>query len=165
MDHLVGQRLPNIELPSTDGTLVNPANLKGMAVYFCYPYTGKPGVADPPGWDGIPGAHGSTPQALMFSTLYDGFEKLAVKVFGLSFQDTAWQQEFVRRTALRVPLLSDHAKKFSQALALPTFKAGDNDYLKRLTLLANDGTIIGLRFLVASPENDAAETLRLFKNY
>ena len=46
-------RLPDVDLPSTDDTRVNPGLIRGRAVIYVYPYTGKPGVPDPPGWDSI----------------------------------------------------------------------------------------------------------------
>lgn len=163
MDHLIGQKLPDVILASGNSTLINPAQLAGLSVIFCYPYTGRPGHADPVGWDDIPGAHGSTPQALGFSKRYEEFERLDLKVFGLSFQDAEWQNEFVERTALRVPLLSDNERIFSTALALPTFRAGENDYLRRITILSRGDTIFGVRYPVKVPENDANETLALLR--
>ena len=163
MNHLMGRKLPDLELPATDGRLINPSRLAGTSVFFCYPFTGRPNYPNPPNWDNIPGAHGSTPQALAFSMHYKDFERLDVKVFGLSFQDAAWQKEFVTRTSLLVPLLSDHEKLFSLALALPTFKAGAVDYLKRITLISQNGVIAHLRYPIDVPENEAAETLRLIK--
>ena len=92
---------------------------------------------------------------------YGEFKRLDVKVFGLSFQNTEWQKEFVKRTALAVPLLSDHAKLFSTALALPIFVAGAEEYLRRITLVSKDGSITNVRYPIEVPENDAAETLHL----
>ena len=159
MQHLIGRRLPDLDLPSTEGFTFNPSCAKGVYVIFCFPYTGRPGFPNPPDWDNIPGAHGSTPQAQAFSMRYDEFQILDIKVFGLSFQDTAWQCEFVKRTSLRVPLLSDQNKLFSNALGLPSFKAGTQDYLRRLTLISKDGLIVYVRYPIDVPENDAAEIL------
>jgi peroxiredoxin len=164
VNHLIGRVLPDIELQSTAGRLINPARLEGTSVVFCYPFTGRPGYPNPQDWDNIPGAHGSTPQAQAFSMRYDEFQKLDIKVFGLSFQDTAWQCEFVKRTSLRAPLLSDQKKLFSGALGLPTFKAGTQVYLRRLTLISKDGSITQVRYPIDVPENDATETLQLFGN-
>ena len=62
--HLVGGlALPNVALPSTLGGTLNLSAQSGTAVIYFYPWTGRPGLADPPGWDDIPGAHGSTPEA------------------------------------------------------------------------------------------------------
>ena len=164
VEKLVGQMLPDVGLVATDGRLINPTRNKGLCVYFCYPYTGRPGQPDPPGWDNIHGAHGSTPQALGYSEAYDFYQKLGVKVYGVSFQDVFWQSEFVKRSALKVPLLSDHARKFARALALETFKAGTEEYLTRVTLIARDGTIVAMRSPAEAPALDGKETLALIEN-
>jgi peroxiredoxin len=70
----------------------------------------------------------------------------------------------VKRTSLRVPLLSDQKKLFSNALGLPTFKAGTQDFLQRLRLVSKDGFITHARYPIDVPENDAAETLKLFED-
>lgn len=36
-------------------------SFEGPVLVFVYPRTGQPGVANPPGWDAIPGARGCTP--------------------------------------------------------------------------------------------------------
>ncbi len=159
MQHLVGRNLPDVELQATDGSTVNPSRIECTCVFFCYPWTGRPNHPNPAGWDDIAGAHGSTPQALAYSDLAGKFAEHHVQVFGVSFQDTEWQNEFVVRARLKVSLLSDVAKKFSGALALPTFHAGAEIFLKRLTLVASEGAIIAVRFPVADPEHDAGETL------
>lgn len=164
MEQFIGVGLPDVGLLATDGRMINPSRETGVCVFFCYPYTGRPGYADPERWDDIPGAHGSTPQALGFSEACETYQKLNVKVFGVSFQDAFWQREFVERNALQVPLLSDHARKFSTALRLETFKAGADDYLERVTLIAIDGTIVAARFPVEAPGMDAIETLQLIES-
>jgi peroxiredoxin len=164
VQHLIGRPLPDLDLPSTDGFTFNLSTANGTFVIFCFPYTGRPDVPNPPDWDNIPEAHGSTPQAQAFSMRYEEFEKLDIKVFGLSFQDRDWQSEFVKRTSLRVPLLSDRKKLFSAALGLPTFRAGTEDYLRRITLISKDGYITYVRYPIEVPEKDAAETLRLFED-
>ena len=164
MSHLVGRSLPSIPLKSTSGDLVNVAVLPGQTVLFCYPYTGRPGVADPPGWDDIPGAHGSTPQSIAYSKTYGEFQRLGINVFGLSLQSSAWQAEFVERTALQVPLLSDEHSLFSTSIRLPMFKAGDQSFIRRITLLIRSGTIIGAR-TPEQPELDAEQALALVRQH
>lgn len=148
-------RLPAVSLPDTDGSQVSPGLIRGRAVFFVYPYTGQPGIPDPPGWDAIFGAHGSTPQSLAYSTLYPEFRKLEVKVFGISRQDTAWQREFVVRNALAFPLLSDASGTFGKALPLATFLAGDTPYYVRRTFLVENGEVLFDRQSVVPPETDA----------
>ena len=146
-------------MPGTDGTEVNLAQTSGLCVLFVYPWTGKPGVANPPHWDEIKGAHGSTPQALAYSMLYGEFEAQHVKLFGLSLQATKWQQEFAVRNNLAYALLSDVARQFSNALGLATFSTGGVDYLRRRTLVLRKGIIVEDRQHIEKPENDAAEIL------
>jgi peroxiredoxin len=130
-------------------------------VVFVYPYTGRPGVPDPPDWDIIPGAHGSTPQAQAYSRLYGQFLSLNVNVYGVSFQDSEWQREFVARCAIRFSLLSDRDRLLARALSLPFFQTGGTTYLRRLTLLVNNGRIDFVHFPVPDPGADAAYMLDL----
>lgn len=161
MPNLIGKPLPSIALPATDGRL---HTFRSRSVLFIYPYTGKPDHADPPGWDHIPGAHGSTPQALAFSKAYDNFTKLDVKIFGVSFQSTEWQQEFVERNMLCFPLLSDADRKLSSALNLQTFKAGADDFLVRRTLIVNNAVITHDLHPVPNPERNAADVLKALQS-
>ena len=148
-------RLPSADLPSTDDTHVNPGLIRGRAVIFVYPYTGKPGVPDPPGWDSIFGAHGSTPQSLAYSKAYPEFRKLSVKLYGLSNQNTAWQKDFVARNHLTFPLLSDQAGDFARAVPLATFRAGEQSYYVRRSFLVENGEVLFDRQHVMPPEEDA----------
>jgi peroxiredoxin len=159
MQHLVGRRLPDVDLEASSGSPVNPAKILGPSVLFCYPYTGRPGHADPPHWDHIPGAHGSTPQILAYSKNYGDFRRLGVKLFGVSLLDTEWQRDFVKRNALTFRLLSDSERAFSGRLGLPLFETGGVDYLQRLTIVAFDGIIRVLRYPVPEPEQDAIVVL------
>lgn len=161
MGYLVGRRMPIVDLEATSGSPVNPGKLQGTAVIFCYPYTGRPGYDDPPNWDHIPGAHGSTPQARAYSDTYGHFRRLGIKLFGLSLQDTEWQREFVKRTGLTFRLLSDSERAFSSRLGLPLFETGGVQYLQRITFILQDGVISAVRFPVPEPERDALEVFAM----
>jgi peroxiredoxin len=156
--NLIGIRLPNIALASTDG---RQQTFNSRNVLFFYPYTGKPGHPDPENWDSIPGAHGSTPQALAFSMAYEEFAKFDVKIYGISLQTTEWQQEFVLRNKLRFPLLSDADRKLSSALGLETFRAGASDYLVRRTIIVSNGIITHDFYPITHPEQNAADVLKV----
>jgi len=136
-----GTRLPAIALASTRGGAVDLSKLGGRAVVFVYPYTGRPGVPDPPGWDDIPGAHGSTPQAQGFRDLAAEFRQGGWDVFGLSGQSTAWQGEASARLGLPFALLSDEGFGFADAMGLARFWAGDRQFLARVTLLIQNGIL------------------------
>ena len=154
-----GVRLPSIALASTRGGMVDLSQLAGRSVVFVYPYTGRPGVPDPPGWDDIPGAHGSTPQAQGFGDQYGAFQAAGVEVYGLSGQASAWQQEATRRLGLPYALLSDEGLNFAGALGLPRFAAGERLFLTRLTLLIADGNVTAIFHPVLDPAGHARAVL------
>jgi len=152
-----GRRLPDIGLPTTAGRVVSLARLAGRAVVACYPWTGRPGLANPPGWDDIPGAHGSTPQMEGLRDLQAGFAQVGALVFGLSTQPTDYQREMAARLGLPFEVVSDEAFALQQALELPTFETGGVRYLKRLTLVLRDGRIERVYYPVDAPAAHARE--------
>lgn len=152
-----GLRMPDIALPATARGSVNLARLPGLAIVYCYPWTGRPGLPNPPGWDDIPGAHGSTPEAEGFRDLHVGFRQVQAAVYGLSTQTTDYQRELAERLGLPFSLLSDAHFAFQRALALPTFSIGGVTYLKRLTLALSDGRIERVYYPVPLPAAHARE--------
>jgi len=158
--HLVRRyKIPDVALPTTAGREVSFARMPGRTVVFFYPWTGRPGLPDPPGWDEIPGAHGSTPEAEGFRSLFTAFERLDTAVFGVSTQGIDHQRELVERLALPFAIASDAGLAFSRALALPTFETGGTTFLKRLTLVILDGRIEHLYYPVHPPDAHAREVL------
>lgn len=154
-----GMALPSVTLPATDGAEIDVAPLPGRSVIAVYPWTGCPGQPNPPLWDDIPGAHGSTPELERFGALSPRFEALDVRLFGLSLQEVGYQQELATRLGLPFPLLSDTGEEFSGALALPSFATGGQTYLKRLTLVVRDGAIEVPFYPVPDPATHADEVL------
>ncbi len=159
-DHLAGSRLPRLALASTAGRSVDLSRLRGRTVVFCYPRTGRPDRELPAGWNEIPGARGCTPQSCAFR---DHFEELkhagAAHVFGVSTQDTAYQQEAVARLHLPFELLSDEKLEFARALKLPTFEVAGMTLIRRLTLIARDGAIEHVFYPVFPPDQNAEQVL------
>ncbi len=155
----VGQALPDLDLPATNGKTINLRKLRGESIVFCYPWTGRPGHPNPPNWDHTPGAHGSTPQAEAYAAAHAHFFALRVRIFGLSLQSTEYQRDFAERCALPFALLSDLKRQFSEALDLPEFETGGVTYLSRLTLFACDGVIRHIHYPVSDPAGDAAAML------
>lgn len=154
-----GLPLPDIELASTRGGTVSPARLAGRAVLYVYPWTGRPGMPDPPDWDHIPGAHGSTPEAQGFRDHHDAFKDLGIAIYGISGQETDYQLEFSNRLGLPFALLSDAHFAFCDALSLPTFTTGGVRYLKRLTLIIVDGAIERTHYPVHPPASHAEDVI------
>jgi peroxiredoxin len=160
-DHLKsGMVAPSVLLPATDGIAVDLARLPGQSLVIVYPWTGRPGHPNPPDWDLIPGAHGSTPELEGFRDRHADFMCLGTRLFGLSRQTTDYQRELVARLALPFPILSDVAGRFAEALSLPIFTTGGEIYLERLTLVVTDGLIERVFYPVADPAGHAAEVLR-----
>ena len=161
---VVGLPLPDIALPATGGGTVNLARADGLVVVFVYPWTGRSGLADPAGWDTIPGAHGSTPEAEGFRDRHADFGALGVAVYGLSTQDGEHQRELVQRLRLPFEILSDSDLAFAGALRLPSFAIDGVTYLKRLTLIVRDGRIAHTFYPVHPPPAHAAEVLAFLQS-
>lgn len=155
-----GARLPPLALPATDGGMIDIAALPGRSLVMVYPWTGCPGRPNPPNWDEIQGAHGSTPELEGFRDRHADFVRLGISLFGLSRQTTDYQRELVARLALPFPILSDAEGRFAGALRLPSFITGGEVYLKRLTLLIGDGCIERVFYPVPDPAGHADEVLR-----
>jgi peroxiredoxin len=158
--HLAGLRLPRLALPATDGSAVDLGGLTGRTVVYIYPRTGVPGVDPPDGWDLIPGARGCTPQSCSFRDHFAELRALGVaRLFGLSSQDTGYQQEAAARLHLPFPLLSDEGLRLASALNLPTFTAAGMTLLKRMVLVIDDGVITRVFYPVFPPDRSAAEVI------
>ncbi len=161
--HLPGLALPPLALPSTAGRLVRlvrpvrldePAGAEATVVY-CYPRTGRPDRDPPPGLDAIPGARGCTPQSCAYRDRHAEIRQLGGRVFGLSTQETAYQQEMAARLHLPYEVLSDERLELTRALGLPTFRYGDWTLLQRATLLIERGRIADVFYPVFPPDADA----------
>lgn len=151
--------IPDVRLPATDGRYVSLPTLAGAWVIFIYPWTGRQGLPNPPDWDDIAGAHGSTPEAEGFRDHYGAYRNMGFDVLGISGQETADQQEFAARIGLPFPLLSDAEGILRRSLNLPAFETGGVTYLKRLTLVVHDGRIARTIYPVHPPHTHARDLL------
>jgi peroxiredoxin len=158
-NHLTGSRLPNVTLPATDGTSINPSGIPGWLVIYCYPMTGRPDTALPERWDEIPGARGCTPQSCSFRDHHQEIQVLKTRVFGLSVQNTDYQAEAVERLHLPFPLLSDSKLEFASALNLPMLEVEGMHLLKRVTMIAKDGVIQKVFYPVFPPDKNIDDVL------
>ena len=154
-DHLIGMKLPDIDLLATDGSVVNLSAQKRKTVVYCYPMTGKPGIPLPEGWDEIPGARGCTPQSCSFRDHHSELSALGADVFGLSAQDTEYQREMVERLHLPFLVLSDANFKFCELMRLPTFEVSGMRLLKRVTMIAENNTIMKVHYPIFPSDSDA----------
>jgi peroxiredoxin len=163
-DHLPGMRLPALTMPATDGSVVDLSRLPGRSVVYIYPRTGRPDQPNPAGWDEIPGARGCTPQSCAYRDRAAELGALGTRVFGLSTQDSAYQQEAVQRLHLPFLLLSDERLALANALSLPTFDVDGMTLIKRLTLVVNDGTIETVFYPVFPSDADAEKVVAWLRN-
>jgi peroxiredoxin len=162
--HLKGMRLTDLALAATDGARVNLSRLQGRTVLYIYPRTGRPGVDLPTGWDAIPGARGCTPQSCSFRDHAAELTALGVAhLYGLSTQDTAYQQEAATRLHLPFALLSDEHLQFTKALNLPTFAVDGMTLMKRMAMVTDDGVIAHVFYPVFPPDKSAQQALAWLK--
>jgi len=158
--HLAGLKLPSLPLTATDGAQVDLSKLSGRTVVYIYPRTGVPGRQMPEGWDAIPGARGCTPQSCGFRDHFAELKRLGVaQLFGLSTQDSAYQNEAVTRLHLPFPILSDATFALTRAIRLPTFVVEGVTLLKRMALVIDDGVITKVFYPVFPPDQSAAEVI------
>jgi peroxiredoxin len=164
--HLTGMALPDLELPSTGNRRVNLSKVSApRIVIYAYPMTGRPDRQLPQGWDDIPGARGCTPETCGFRDHHKDLAKLHAEVFGLSTQDTAYQQEMVKRLEVPFEVLSDEQMAFARALKLPTFTVEGMTLLKRLTIVARSGRIEYVFYPVFPPDKHAEEVITWLKRH
>ena len=141
------------------------AKLAGRTVVFIYPRTGRPGqIGLVDDWDQIPGARGCTPQSCAFRDLHADLTAAgAVRVFGLSTQDIAYQQEAVVRLHLPFAILSDEQLALTRALDLPVMQVAGQTLLKRMAWVIDGGRITHVLYPVFPPDQNAADVLAWLK--
>ena len=164
--HLLGMALPDISLRSTSNRLVNLSKLSApRTVIYCYPRTGEPDKPVPAGWDEIPGARGCTPETCGFRDHHKDLARLGAEVYGLSTQDTPYQQEMVKRLQVPFEVLSDEHFALTHAMRLPTFTFGRMTLLKRLTLIVRDGRVERVFYPVFPPDKHVEEVVAWLKQH
>ncbi|MFC8718764.1 MerR family DNA-binding transcriptional regulator [Kitasatospora sp. NPDC057198] len=165
-DHLVGRAMPDIDLASTAGCAVPVHALgEGRSVLYCYPLTGRPDTDVPDGWEAIPGARGCTAEACDLRDHHQELTALgAARVFGLSSQDTGYQQEVVDRLRLPFAMLSDPALRLAALLGLPTFEFGGMTLYKRITLIIRGGVVEHVFYPIFPPNEHARQVLEWLKD-
>lgn len=159
--------MPTLHLVSTtgDGVLLSELG-PGRTIIYIYPLTGGPGVDLPRGWDEIPGARGCTTEACDFRDHNEDLRDAGVvRLFGLSSQETPYQQELVERLNLPFPMLSDPALDLAEALNLPSFEAGGQVLFKRVTLVIVEEMIEKVFYPVFPPNQHAQEVLLWLKSH
>ena len=164
-NHLKDAFMPDVVLPSTSGERVNLGYLSGCSVLYFYPMTGRPDIPLPTGWDDIPGARGCTPQSCAFRDLsQDLTDKGVTAIYGISTQNTEYQQEAASRLHLPFALLSDAELKLTAELRLPTMEMNGKLLLKRLTLVLQGTQIKQVFFPVFPPDTNAMDVMKFLES-
>jgi len=159
-DHLKGMKLPLVRLQATDGPAVVLGELRGLAVIYIYPMTGRPDRDLPDGWNDIPGARGCTPQSCAFRDHFAALREWGVKhLFGISTQTSEDQMEAAKRLHLPFPLLSDADRALGRALTLPGITVEGQHLHRRLTMIVRDGVIAKVFYPVFPPDKDAENVI------
>jgi len=162
---LPGKGVPNIFLPSTNDEKVNPSQLEGLTVIFCYPRMAPPSEEIPKEWDEIPGARGCTPQACSFRDLAKQLSEAgASNTFGLSTQDLLFMKEAKERLHLPYELLSDEDMSFVKQLDLPTFEYQGVTRVKRVTLAVQGGNVVKYWYPIFPSNTNAQQVLDWLKS-
>ncbi len=158
--HLLGARMASVPLRATNGDFVDLSALAGRVVVYAYPRTGRPDIANPDGWDMIPGARGCTPQSCSFRDHFAEVKDLGVShLFGLSTQEPDYQREAVKRLHLPFALLSDASLELTRAMELPTFETAGMTLLKRFTLVIDRGVVEHVFYPVFPPDRSAGDVI------
>jgi len=142
------------ELPAAPGM-----DLSGRVAAVIYPWTGRPGLPNPVEWDELLGAHGSTPELEGFRDLAAGFAAKGVRVMAISGQTGEHQREMVERLKLPFQVISDEPGNIREAWGLPTFKAGKETFLRRVTLILDGGRTVHAFDPVHPPAGHAKQVL------
>ncbi len=134
---LLGTQVPALALPAVGRGVLDVVDPDAAAtVVFAYPATGIPAPL-PPGWGDIPGAQGCTLENRLFRQAAPDFAAAGVALRGVSTQRPDEQAAFAAAENITHPLLSDADLRFTAALRLPTFRAGQALRIRRAMLVVD----------------------------
>jgi peroxiredoxin len=155
-NHLLNTAVPSISLQTTSNTKVDLSTLPGLTILFTYPRTGGASETVPDSWNAIPGARGCSPQACSFRDALSMLRSKGVsQIYGLSTQDTAYQQEAKERLHLSYDLLSDENFEFVKGVKMPTFTWEGGELVKRSVLAIEGGKFVKVWYPVFPPDISA----------
>jgi peroxiredoxin len=164
-DHLPGARLPDLELPSSDGGSVRLADLPARTVVFVHPAIGGPEGDLLEEWTAFPGARGCTPQACGFRDAVAEFRAVGAGIVGLSNQPVSLQKKHQEELHLPYPLLSDADLALGKNPGLPVFGFHGKRYFKRVTLIVAGPLIEAALYPVFPPGEAATQALSWLRTH
>ncbi len=141
-----GDEVPEISLESASGEVNLRDASMGIAVFYFYPKDHTSGC---------------TKEAKSFRDALPEFEKLGVKVYGISKDSLKSHRSFSEKHSLNFTLLSDSQGKAIEAFGVRNEKSKVGS-AKRVTFIVKDGKIAYV-FNRVKPENHAQEVLEKVK--
>jgi len=101
---LIGEKMPNFELPRDGGDVVTLSDYAGKnVVLFFYPRDSTPGC---------------TTESKEFSALASSFADLNTVILGVSKDSVASHDKFVSKQELTIPLLSDETSNLCETMGV-----------------------------------------------
>jgi len=154
-DVCIGRELPSAKLENTAGGTVNfPNDARGKwTLLYFYPKDDTPGC---------------TKQACSYRDGIGEFNRLGVKLFGVSGDDIQSHNAFIGKFQLNFPLLSDTQHALSSPLGVygeQTWKGQTYKGLSRDTFLIGPDAKIREVWRKVNPETTLQETLEAVKKY
>jgi peroxiredoxin Q/BCP len=141
---VVGDKVPDISVPSTGGADVNISQSEGWKIVYFYPKSFTPGC---------------TQQACGLRDSYAALSELGVTVYGVSTDNLDKQNKFKAEYKLPFELLADNDKKLSEGFGV----MGMMGFSKRVTFLVNpEGVVTDIIDSVSVGSHDA-DVIRLLK--
>lgn len=159
-NHLLGTRLPSVMLTDISGSSIDIGSIEGIVAIFFYPMVGRPDSPPMTGWNDIPGARGCTPQSCSYRDNYSRFEKPGIKLFGISSQPLVDQKEAHQRLKLPFELLNDSEFVLTKLMGLPTFEYKKMTYIKRITIIVENGIIKKTFYPVFPPDENVIDVIK-----
>ena len=167
-DFWVGLPLPILPIPATNGKQITLASSVGYPIHnpvvvYCYPQMIM-NDSSSNNLSLVPEAHRSMQQSCAFKDRFEEFKKLGITVYGLSTEDTEYQEEIVKKLGLPFALLSDSDFELSDILGLPKFQVNGKFFLKHLTFVVENSEVVKIFYPVTVPEKNAEDVLAWFEN-
>ncbi len=123
-----GQKFPDFNLQDQDGKPVKLADLKGKwNVVYVYPKDDTPGC---------------TLEGKGFTAAKPEFEKIGVRVFGLSQDDVKSHKDFCGKYSFTISLLADPNAQLLNALGVPQSDYKGTMYWNRVTFLIDPNGVV-----------------------
>ncbi len=164
LHNLTNLAIPDIHLQSSNGEYVKLKRKESFRlIIYCYPMTGRPDKSLPKNWNKIPGAKGCTIENMAFRDNYEELIKLNSLPIGITTQPISEIEEMTKRLKINHDILSDCDLIFTKSLNLPLFNVDNKDFIKRITLVVDNGVIKKVFYPILEPSVHIQEIISWLK--